>query len=154
MEAPYPSSPNTNPETKFQIEQNIDGNRTQTIGQVLGGMVVYGTVIYNSSSAEPDSSTAQTKDPKIGANPYKGLLAFQETDGDRFFGRDPQIKELWEKFRSLYEKELVTRLLTIYGSSGSGKSSLARAGLILKLARHPLPGCDRARAAVLERSSC
>jgi hypothetical protein len=73
------------------IEQNIKGDRNQTIGQVLGGMVVYGTIIYNNSLAEPDSTTPQTKDPKIGANPYKGLLAFQETDGDRFFGRDPQI---------------------------------------------------------------
>jgi hypothetical protein len=76
---------------KSRIEQNIKGDRNQTIGQVLDGMVVYGTVIYNNPPAEPDSSTAQTKDPKIGANPYKGLLAFQETDGDRFFGRDPQI---------------------------------------------------------------
>jgi hypothetical protein len=132
-----------------QIEQNIKGDHNQTIGQVLGGMVVYGTVIYNDSPAEPNSSTAQTKDPKIGANPYKGLLAFQETDGDQFFGRDPQIKELWEKFRSLHEKESSTRLLTIYGPSGSGKSSLARAGLIPELARRPLPGQDRARVAVV-----
>jgi hypothetical protein len=77
-----------------QIGQNIGATKNQTIGQVLGGMVVYGTVIYNNPPAEPDSATAQTKDPKIGANPYKGLLAFQETDGDRFFGRDPQINEL------------------------------------------------------------
>jgi hypothetical protein len=45
-------------------------------------MVVYGTVIYNNPPTETDSFTAQTKDPKIGANPYKGLLAFQEADGD------------------------------------------------------------------------
>jgi WD40 repeat protein len=150
MEKPSSSpSPNTGSDPKLQIEQNVEGDRNQTIGQVLGGMVVYGTVIYNTPPTEPDSSTSQTKDPKIGANPYKGLLAFQETDGDRFFGRDPQINELWEKFRSLHEQESATRLLTIYGPSGSGKSSLARAGLIPKLARKPLPGGDRARVAVL-----
>jgi hypothetical protein len=44
-------------------------------------MVVYGTVIYNNPQTETDSSIPQTKDPKIGANPYKGLLAFQEADG-------------------------------------------------------------------------
>jgi hypothetical protein len=44
-------------------------------------MVVYGTVIYNNPPTETDSSIPQTKDPKIGANPYKGLLAFQEADG-------------------------------------------------------------------------
>jgi hypothetical protein len=60
----------------------MDGQEYLLPRIVLGGMVVYGTVIYNDPSAEADSSTAQTKDPKIGANPYKGLLAFQEADGD------------------------------------------------------------------------
>jgi formylglycine-generating enzyme required for sulfatase activity len=134
-----------------QIEQDVKGDRNQTIGQVLGGMVVYGTVIYNNPPASADATANQ--DLKIGVNPYKGLLAFQETDGDRFFGRDLQIKELWDKFRSLHEDESQTRLLTIYGPSGSGKSSLARAGLIPELARRPLPGRDQARVAVLVPSS-
>jgi hypothetical protein len=41
------------------------------------------------------------------------------------------------------------RVLPIYGPSGSGKSSLARAGLIPALAKRPLPGRDRARLVVL-----
>ena len=40
-------------------------------------------------------------------------------------------------------------MLPIYGPSGSGKSSLARAGLIPALAQRPLPGYDRARVAIL-----
>jgi ABC-type branched-subunit amino acid transport system substrate-binding protein len=147
MEEPFSSSPNTDSEPKLKIEQNVEGDRNQSIGQVLGGMVVYGTVIY--PPAAPDSATNQTKDLQIGANPYQGLLAFGETDGDRFFGRSNQIKELWNKFRRLHEKESATRLLTIYGPSGSGKSSLARAGLIPELSRRPLPGGDVARVAVL-----
>lgn len=86
---------------------------------------------------------------EIGPNPYKGLLAFQETDGDRFFGRSKQIEQLWDKFRSLHEGDSTIRLLPIYGPSGSGKSSLARAGLIPELARQPLPGYAQARVAVL-----
>ncbi|MDX2242159.1 MAG: hypothetical protein NW224_15855 [Leptolyngbyaceae cyanobacterium bins.302] len=39
--------------------------------------------------------------------------------------------------------------MPIYGPSGSGKSSLARAGLIPDLARHPIPGYNQARVAVL-----
>jgi hypothetical protein len=137
-------------ESHPQIQQDLKGNKNQMIGQVLGEMVVYGQVIYNSPLDAPDSSTAKLASAQIGPNPYKGLLAFHETDGDRFFGRDPQIDELWEKFRSLHEvDESPIRLLTIYGPSGSGKSSLARAGLVPALAKRPLPGQDRARVAVL-----
>jgi WD40 repeat protein len=143
-----PPTPNSDP----QIQQDVKGNQNQTIGQVLGGMVVYGQVIYNNPAVENDSTASKPEAVAIGPNPYKGLLAFHETDGDRFFGRDPQIKGkdgLWEKFRTLHEDESATRLLTIYGPSGSGKSSLARAGLIPELAREPLPGRDRARVAVM-----
>lgn len=85
----------------------------------------------------------------LGTNPYKGLLAFQETDGDRYFGRKAEIEILWEKLRSLYESESSLRLLPVYGPSGSGKSSLVRAGLIPELARRPLPGQDKAQVAAL-----
>ena len=52
-------------------------------------------------------------------------------------------------FEICTEDETQPRVLAIYGPSGSGKSSLARAGLIPELARRPLPGRDRARVAVL-----
>ena len=126
------------------------GDHNQTIGQVLdGGMVVYGqVVIYNTSTVDLDSSASKTRASEIRPNPYQGLLAFQENDGYRFFGRDQQIKDLWEKLRGVHEASVI-RFLAIYGPSGSGKSSLARAGLIPELSRRPLPGRDRARVAVL-----
>ncbi len=90
---------------------------------------------------------------EIGANPYKGLLAFHEQDGDRYFGREEQIEKLWNLFRTLHENitqpEPPLRLLPILGPSGCGKSSLARAGLIPELAQRPLPGKSQARVAVL-----
>ncbi|MGI8504640.1 MAG: ATP-binding protein, partial [Hassallia sp.] len=90
---------------------------------------------------------------EIGANPYKGLLAFQSEDGDIYFGREEQIEKLWNLFRNLHEnitqQEAPLRLLPILGPSGSGKSSLARAGLIPELARRPLPGKSQAQVAVL-----
>ena len=94
-------------------------------------------------------SSSETIEP----NPYKGLLAFQEEDGDRYFGRKIQIEKLWNLLWTLHENttryETPLRLLPILGPSGSGKSSLARAGLIPELARRPLPGKTQGRVAVL-----
>jgi AAA ATPase domain len=143
------SSNKIDPNLHPQIVQTVSGDEPLVIGQVLGSIVVYGQLIYHSQAVAPDSSTNEIKTIEIGHNPYRGLSAFREKDGDRFFGRDQQIKDLWEKFRSLYEDESSTRLLTIYGPSGSGKSSLARAGLIPELSRRTLPGHHQARVAVL-----
>jgi tetratricopeptide (TPR) repeat protein len=89
----------------------------------------------------------------IGPNPYKGLTAFNENDADRYFGREGQVKRLWQRFHDLAEQSgranAVPRFLPILGPSGCGKSSLARAGFIPELARRPLPGKDRMRVAVL-----
>lgn len=134
----------------YEIQQSVHGDRNQPIGQVLGGMVIYvsgGQAIINAGRESQETGTS--KRPEIGANPYQGLMAFQETDGDRFFGRDTQVNALWEKLRHLHETESAVRLLPIYGPSGSGKSSLARAGLIPALAKRPMPGYDKARVAVL-----
>ncbi|MDT7785133.1 MAG: hypothetical protein QOF58_3552 [Pseudonocardiales bacterium] len=57
--------------------------------------------------------------------PYPGLAAFQVEDSDRFFGRDALIAELLER---LGER----RFLGVFGASGSGKSSLLRAGLVAR----------------------
>ncbi|HAA13664.1 MAG TPA: hypothetical protein DCE41_19005, partial [Cytophagales bacterium] len=56
-------------------------------------------------------------------NPYVGLRPFDEEDSLYFFGRRQQIIELLDR---LYQH----RFLAVVGASGSGKSSLIRAGLI------------------------
>jgi WD40 repeat protein/class 3 adenylate cyclase len=55
--------------------------------------------------------------------PYRGLAAFQPEDADRFFGREHLVAELVERLDR-------DRVLFVVGPSGSGKSSLVRAGLI------------------------
>jgi hypothetical protein len=57
-----------------------DGLKNGLAVGIISGLITGGDACFRHT--EPDSSTAQTKDPKIGANPHKGLLAFQETDGD------------------------------------------------------------------------
>ncbi len=56
-------------------------------------------------------------------NPYVGRHYFDEETADRFFGRDEYVADLVEKIEE-------TRFLAVLGHSGSGKSSLVRAGLI------------------------
>jgi WD40 repeat protein/ABC-type branched-subunit amino acid transport system substrate-binding protein/energy-coupling factor transporter ATP-binding protein EcfA2 len=59
-------------------------------------------------------------------NPYKSLKAFEKEDADCFFGRDRVIKDLHVRV----SKDTIT---VVIGASGSGKSSLVKAGLIPKL---------------------
>ncbi|BDA67801.1 hypothetical protein CAL7716_019670 [Calothrix sp. PCC 7716] len=110
-------------------------------------------IIYQSQLERTVVEDTTTTAGEIGSNPYKGLLAFQESDSDRYFGREEQIEKLWNLFRALHENttqpEAPLRLLPILGPSGSGKSSLARAGLIPELAVRPIPGKSQARVAVL-----
>jgi tetratricopeptide (TPR) repeat protein len=57
------------------------------------------------------------------ASPYKGLKRFEAVDKDRFFGRDQFLTGLVNELEQ-------TNLLLLLGASGSGKSSVIRAGLI------------------------
>lgn len=55
--------------------------------------------------------------------PYRGLARFEPVDRDVFFGRDQLVAQLAERVYA-------HRLVAVVGASGSGKSSLLRAGLI------------------------
>jgi len=59
-------------------------------------------------------------------SPYPGLRPFTEAESDLFFGREKHTAQL----RSKLERN---RFVAVVGSSGSGKSSLVRAGLIAQL---------------------
>jgi len=72
-------------------------------------------------------------------NPYKGLRAFGEGDAQDFFGRETLLQDLLVK---LGETGELSRFLTVVGPSGSGKSSVVKAGLIPALRRGALPGSE------------
>jgi energy-coupling factor transporter ATP-binding protein EcfA2 len=59
-------------------------------------------------------------------NPFPGLRPFEPDEDHLFFGREREIDELLRRLRS-------TRFLSVVGTSGSGKSSLVRSGLIPSL---------------------
>lgn len=61
--------------------------------------------------------------------PFKGLVSFEYQDQHRFFGRDNAINRLLNDYQSCQGLFVVT------GVSGSGKSSIIKAGLIPKIAQ-------------------
>ncbi len=65
--------------------------------------------------------------------PFPGLASFDVADAPAFFGRERLVAELVARLAG-------TRLVAIVGPSGSGKSSVARAGLLAALRGGALPG--------------
>ena len=79
--------------------------------------------------------------PAWPGGPYLGLVPFEERDARLFYGRDELADRL---VRRLAERLDGAGILLVAGESGSGKSSLLRAGLLPRLAAGALgPGSER-----------
>jgi WD40 repeat protein/DNA-binding SARP family transcriptional activator/type II secretory pathway predicted ATPase ExeA len=78
--------------------------------------------------------------PTAPRNPYKGLRAFTEADAPDFFGREVLTGRLLTRLR---QEGPSGRFLAVVGPSGSGKSSVVRAGLVPALLAGALPGSER-----------
>jgi WD40 repeat protein/tRNA A-37 threonylcarbamoyl transferase component Bud32 len=77
-----------------------------------------------------------------GICPFKGLASFEPVDADYYFGRERLVAELVARL-------VGAGFLGIVGPSGSGKSSLLRAGLLPALAGGVLPGSGGWRRVLL-----
>jgi hypothetical protein len=60
---------------------------------------------------------------RVNKNPFMGLNAFDEKDADLFYGREKVLTDLLKKVETL-------PLIVVVGASGTGKSSVVKAGLI------------------------
>jgi len=95
-------------------------------------------LLHDTSLELPGHATATSGAPSTSAvNPYKGLRAFHERDSGEFFGRDRIVAEV---IRRLGDG---AGLIAIVGPSGSGKSSIVRAGVIPALRKGAIEGSDR-----------
>ncbi len=91
--------------------------------------------------SDGDGSQGDTGSTPV-RNPYKGLRAFDETDHADFYGRAAIVAELVAAVAT-------EQMVTVVGASGSGKSSLVRAGLLPALGSGAIPGSDRWEHAVI-----
>ena len=99
---------------------------------------IYQLIIDGQPAEFPPLKTkfSGTEAPLPGEPPFKGLQYFDEGDSHLFFGRELLTRKLVNRLRE-------TKFLSvIIGASGSGKSSLVRAGLIpaLKLGQELMDG--------------
>ena len=114
------------PEERYNDVLSLFNDFRQAIGSVANS---HATVIaYEEEDAELEI-----------ANPFKGLRAFSEADAENFFGRETLVQQLLAR---LGEGGDLSRFLAVIGPSGSGKSSVVRAGLIPALRRGGLPGSE------------
>lgn len=92
------------------------------------GDIVGGDKITTITTTIQISVEAITQRPLITTSPYRGLDRFEDRDKDLFFGRDQLIKSLLAQLSA-------SNVLLVLGASGSGKSSVVRAGLLPQLSQ-------------------
>jgi WD40 repeat protein len=139
--------PSRNPQDlslEHTTQQVVQTNYGQVIARVENLYVYYSAP----RTVEPTPQTVDTSD--IGPNPYRGLRAFREGDHAFFFGRRQQTYTLWKTLKALYDHPSAIRFLPVYGPSGSGKSSLVRAGLLPMIGQRSLSSQEHTRVAILE----
>lgn len=129
-------------------DQNIQASEDSvTVGNVSVGESIDGSLIIGShnvvgltsdqvSTLITQISTTFQPKPFDGRSPYKGLDFFEEEDAELFFGREKLVQDLVGRVKD-------SRTVFITGPSGSGKSSLVRAGVIHALKQGTIPNSER-----------
>ncbi|MEG4497746.1 pentapeptide repeat-containing protein [Microcoleus sp. F10-C6] len=101
-------------------------------------------IVLTRGNITSDKKSTPTTQPPI--CPYKGLAYFdcKEEDAKYFYGRKALTDQLVEKVR-------LGKFLAVLGASGSGKSSVVRAGLLYQLQQgHKFSGSDRGQIYIMQ----
>jgi len=125
----HPSVPDEMEQVLARATDDNPVNRYQRVEDLLRAfrLAIGADVVAIAETYDPEPKREPAR------NPYKGLRAFLETDAVDFYGRDTLVDEL---LQTLAQNNLVA----LIGPSGSGKSSVVRAGLIPALRAGGLPG--------------
>ena len=100
------------------------------------------SILGHDASLDGTRHAAAARGLSVGVCPFKGLAFFDRADAAYFCGRERLVADLLAR---LVESPLVG----ILGSSGVGKSSLLRAGVLPALGAGSLPGSERWRQVLL-----
>lgn len=105
--------------TSYQV-LDLTGSSGRTYDDLVRGFV----------AAKLDPASAAGLRP--GRSPYPGLLAFEEEDAAVFFGRDAEVQEGLDLLNQV-RRFSGARSVVLLGASGSGKSSVLKAGMLPRL---------------------
>ncbi|MGW7545910.1 caspase, EACC1-associated type [Streptomyces sp. NPDC054770] len=102
-----------------------------------GELIVAANPSYRAAPSAPPSTEGGDHNGAVETSvcPYKGLAAFETADSPWFFGRESLTRTLTDALARSHDDG---RVLAVLGASGSGKSSLLRAGLLPALSRGEL----------------
>ncbi len=140
LNAPYPTLAELRTDITHAISAAVatatakdSGDRFQSVSDFIEALEA------DTPSTEPVQSTSEGAPDSWGDvdNPYLGLRAFDSGDSGRFFGRERLVHELLDQLRG---GSMASRCVVVVGPSGSGKSSVVRAGLGPALRNGEVPG--------------
>lgn len=104
--------------------RRASGDQYNLSGDFRGAVInIKSTLVSNDEVRELENLP-----PEPGEPPFQGLQYFDEKDAERFFGRETLVAKIVARLAG-------SRFLAVIGASGSGKSSLVRAGVIPALRR-------------------
>src|SRR5919109_1401652 len=117
-------SASSKPPKKPGRRSKTTGDQYDLSGDFRGAVInIKSTIVSNA-----DVKDIENLPPEPGEPPFQGLQYYDEKDADRFFGREALVAKIVGRLSS-------SRFLTVIGASGSGKSSVVRAGVISALRR-------------------
>ncbi len=138
LSAPIPLVRESRPELSAQIDAVIQQATAKQPADRFPDALALAEAFRQSAASKPILAPARKQglfDAEL-TNPYKGLRAFQEADAQDFYGRGTLTNQLVERL-------VDSRFLAVVGPSGSGKSSVVKAGMLPALRQGAVLGSDK-----------
>ncbi len=133
---PIGFGPPVDPSDDLQALESIVG---RLLREVDGVPLLRALGNGGSKATDPHDVDGRSAGPTAIRNPYKGLRAFLEADAEDYFGRRGLVDHLIDRMR---EPGPGARFVAVIGPSGSGKSSVVRAGLLPAIRAGSVPDLE------------